>query len=72
MLKLAMNPDKGQSAPSTPRMVFTASEAAQALGVSEKTIYRLVARGLLQRTAGIRHLRIPAKSIFGFCNTTSE
>jgi excisionase family DNA binding protein len=54
------------------RPVLTAREAARILGVCEKTIYRLCARGLLKRTAGIRHLRIPLKSIEAFCNNVVD
>jgi excisionase family DNA binding protein len=64
--------DQNYSTPATARLVFTAGEAAQALGVSEKTIYRLCARGLLQKAAGIRHVRIPIKSLQEFCSKTAE
>lgn len=52
----------------TPRLVITADEAAQALGVSKKTVYRLCSRGLLKKAYGIRHLRILRQSIEDFCN----
>ena len=72
MRSLTMIRDNNYSTPATPRFVFTAAEAAQALGVSKKTIYRLCARGLLQRTGGIRHVRIPSKSLQDFCSNTAE
>lgn len=38
-------------------------EAAEELGLSEVTIYRLVARGLLRRLPGVGRVRITKKSI---------
>jgi excisionase family DNA binding protein len=50
----------------TAALVYTASEAAALLKVDEKTIYRLVARGLLKANKAIRHLRITRASIEAF------
>ena len=37
---------------------YTVAEAAEYLGMSTKSIYRLLQRGLLKGSAGIRHIRI--------------
>ena len=44
-------------------MVYTTKEAAAYLKVSQKTVYRLVDRGLLKASKGLRHLRITRESL---------
>ena len=50
------------------RRVFTVREVSEQLNVSEKTVYRLVARGLLKASKALRHLRIPVESVDAFLN----
>jgi excisionase family DNA binding protein len=45
--------------PPNPRVAYTASEAAELLGVNVETIYRLITRGKLRTVPGLRHKRIP-------------
>ena len=44
-------------------LVYTTKEAAAYLKVSQKTVYRLVDRGLLKAWKGLRHLRITRESL---------
>lgn len=46
------------------------NESAQALGVSQPTIYRLLARRILVPLAGLRHKRIPCQQIRRLVNDT--
>lgn len=50
---------------------LTKNQAAQALGVSEKTIERLVARGLLKPSRALRTPRFSVKSLAEFLEATS-
>jgi excisionase family DNA binding protein len=52
------------------RLAFSVAEAAHMLGISEKSVRRLVARGLLRPSRALRHLRIPRKEIERFLNDT--
>jgi excisionase family DNA binding protein len=54
------------------RLAFSVRETAEILGVSEKTVRRLVSRGLLRPSRALRHLLIPKKEIERFLKTTSE
>jgi excisionase family DNA binding protein len=47
------------------------SEAAQMLGVSDKTIRRLIDRKLLRASHALRHLRIPKTELDRFLKETS-
>jgi excisionase family DNA binding protein len=49
-----------------PQLVFTAGETAAILKVTEKTVYRLVARQRLHAVKSLRHLRITRKSLDAF------
>jgi excisionase family DNA binding protein len=49
-----------------PQYVFTAGETAAILKVTEKTVYRLVARRKLEAVKALRHLRITRKSLEAF------
>jgi hypothetical protein len=51
---------------SLPQLVFTAGETAALLKVTEKTVYRLVARKKLYAIKSLRHLRIPRASLEKF------
>jgi excisionase family DNA binding protein len=46
-----------------PQLVFTTGEAAAILKVTEKTVYRLVARQKLEAVKALRHLRITRRSL---------
>ena len=59
------------SASTAPRLAFTGSEAAQMLGVSDKTIRRLIDRKLLRAARALRHLRIPKTELDRFLKETS-
>jgi excisionase family DNA binding protein len=54
------------------RLAYSTREAAELLGVSEKTIRRLVVRGLLRSSKALRHLLIPKKEIERFLDETSR
>ena len=56
--------------PTTQRVAFSVKETADMLGVSEKTVRRLVARGLLRSSKALRHLLIPKKEIDRFLEDT--
>jgi excisionase family DNA binding protein len=57
--------------PRLPRLAYSVKEAAEILGVSDKTIRRLVDRGLLKPSRAIRHLLIPASSLQRFLQDTT-
>jgi excisionase family DNA binding protein len=54
-----------------PTLVYTVSETGAILKVTDKTVYRLVDRGLLKASKALRHLRITRKSLEEFLATTS-
>lgn len=45
------------------RKWFSVAQAAERFGVSKKSIYRLIDRGLLETGKAFRHIRIPLSSI---------
>lgn len=50
-----------------PRLLHSVSETAHMLGgVSDKTVYRLLKRGLLKSSSALRHKMVTAKSIEAF------
>ena len=53
------------------RLAFSVQETAEALGVCEKTIRRLVARGLLRPSRALRHLLIARREIERFLAETA-
>ena len=53
------------------RLAFSVRETARILGVSEKTVRRLVNRKLLRASRALRHLLIPAKEIQRFLDETT-
>ena len=59
------------SPPTTQRLAFSVSEAAQMLGVSDKTIRRLIDRKLIRASRALRHLRIPKTELDRFLKETS-
>ncbi len=51
-------PIESNGRPPIERLAYTVSEAAEALEVSEATIYRLIVRGALRSPKKLRHKRI--------------
>jgi excisionase family DNA binding protein len=54
-----------------PRVAFSVSEIADMLGVSTKTVRRLVSRNLLRPSRALRHLLIPKTEIERFLRETT-
>lgn len=54
-----------------PRLAYSVQEAALILGVSEKSVRRLIVRGLLRPSRALRHLLIPRKEIERFLEETA-
>lgn len=54
-----------------PRLAFSTAEAAQMLGISERSIRRLIARGLLRPSRALRHMLIPRTEIERFLEETA-
>jgi len=55
-----------------PRAAYSVGETAAMLGVSTKTIRRLIARGLLRASRALRHRLIPATEIHRFLDETMK
>jgi excisionase family DNA binding protein len=53
------------------RLAFSVRETAEMLGISEKTVRRLIRRGLLRPSRALRHLLIPKKEIERFLEQTT-
>ena len=66
------NPSKATDENPLPRLAYSVREAADMLGVCEKTIRRLISRGLLHPSIALRHLLIPKKEIERFLEETSS
>lgn len=58
-------------APALPRLAYSLKEAAQILGISEKSVRRLVDRNLLRPSRALRHLLIPHSEIERFLHETA-
>jgi len=54
------------------RMFYTVPEVAEMFGLCNKSVYRLLARGLLESSSALRHKRISRASIEEFVVTTSN
>jgi excisionase family DNA binding protein len=54
-----------------PKLLYSIKEAAQILGVSEKSVRRLLGRGLLKSNHALRVIRITRDSIVEFVKMTS-
>jgi len=52
------------------RLAYTTNETAEMLGLSPKTVYRLIERGLLKSVGALRHKRITRAEIDRFLKTT--
>jgi excisionase family DNA binding protein len=57
--------------PTPLRLAYSVQETADILGVSDKTVRRLIGRKLLRASRALRHLRIPKREIERFLDTTS-
>lgn len=53
------------------RMLYSASEVSEMLGISAKSVYRLLDRGLLKSSSALRHKRISKASIDEFIAKTT-
>ena len=66
---------QNQPATTTPqqptKLVYTVTEAAELLGVSDKSVYRLIERRLLRSTGGMRHKRITPAEIERYLKATT-
>ena len=45
------------------RRAFSVKEVALILGISERSVRRLIARGLLKPCRALRHVRIPSEQV---------
>ena len=54
------------------RLAFSVKETAEILGISEKTVRRLISRGLLRASRALRHLLIAKKEIERFLDETTD
>jgi excisionase family DNA binding protein len=61
-----MAPTNTSPNPLPERLAFSPREAAEALGVSRETIYRLLARGKLRASPFLRHKLIPKAELQRF------
>ena len=52
------------------RLAYTTNETAEMLGLSPKTVYRLIERGLLKSVGALRHKRITRAEIDRILKTT--
>ena len=57
--------------PPPPRLAYSLKETAQMLGISEKSVRRLIARNLLRPSRALRHLLIARSEIERFLQATS-
>lgn len=53
-----------------PRVAYSVQETARMLGVCDKSIRRLILRGLLRPSRALRHIRIPKDEIDRFLRDT--
>lgn len=56
----------------SPRMFYSVGEIAELFGISHKSVYRLLHRGLLKSSSALRHKMISRRSVEEFQNTTSN
>ena len=52
------------------RVFYSVSDVSEMFAISTKSVYRLLARGLLKSSSALRHKRISRASIEEFMNTT--
>ena len=63
--------DSGED-PLKGRLAMSVRETAMALGLSDKTIRRLIDRGLLRASRSLRHILIPRTEIDRFLKSTLD
>jgi len=61
---------QARSAPPCGRLAYSIQETAQMLGVCDKSVRRLILRGLLRPSRALRHLRIPKDELDRFLRDT--
>ncbi len=59
-------PPPSQSDPFKGRLMFTIKETAEMLGLSHRSVYRLVQRQILKTSRALRHIKIPKAEIERF------
>lgn len=52
------------------RLFYSVVEVSEMFGISNKSVYRLLDRGLLKSSEALRHKMIPKRSIEEFINST--
>ena len=73
MIKSDSAPENGHHAEivqRVPKLAYTPAEAAEAIGVCQDTIYRLLKRGLLRSSTALRHKLIPHSELERFLKST--
>ena len=55
---------------SSPRLAYSVQETARMLGVCDKSVRRLILRGLLRPSRALRHILIPRDEIERFLRET--
>ncbi len=55
-----------------PRRLLSLKETAHTLNVSEKSVRRLIDRGLLKASKALRHIRVPVEAIDQFVKQTTQ
>jgi hypothetical protein len=58
--------------PALAKLLFSIKETAQILSMSEKSVRRLIARGLLQANPALRIKLVTAESILAFARMTMQ
>jgi hypothetical protein len=53
-------------------LLFPVSKVAEMFSISQKSVYRLLQRGLLESSSALRHKMITRASIEKFVSTTSN
>ena len=54
------------------RLMLSVKETAELLGVSQKTVYRLVQRELIRASRTLRHIKIPKAEIERFLEASAD
>jgi hypothetical protein len=70
-IKDKINDQQTQSAKHLPKLSYTLTETAYAVGLSERTIRRLIARGLLCKSKATRRIVVSHHNIERFLTETS-
>jgi len=69
---LARGPQLPEGDSKLPRLAFSVKETAGILGISEKTVHRLICRGLLKSSLALRTKLIAKSEIERFLRDTSR